>query len=222
MHRWDVSPAEAIAIQEQLRPLVRQTTTFALEDIRTVAGVDVSYRDVARAAVVVLARPGLERIDQSIALRPSTFPYVPGLFSFREAPAVLDALARLQRPPDLLICDGHGYAHPRRFGLACHLGVYLDRPCIGCAKSRLVGTHAAPGPNPGDWTPLVDDGETIGAVLRTKRETKPLYVSVGHRIDLAMAVAVVLDCLRGYRLPEPTRLADILAHPAAAGSPPVV
>ena len=207
---WDVSPLEAVEIQQRLRSLVRQEPAIALDAIRTVAGVDVSYKDVSRAAVVVLAFPSLEVLEQAEAVRETTFPYVPGLLSFREIPAVLDALAKLSTQPDVLICDGQGIAHPRRLGLASHLGVYLDRPTVGCAKSRLTGRYIEPGEHAGDFTPLTDRGELIGVVLRTKPRTKPLFVSVGHKMDLETAVALVLRCGRGYRLPEPTRLADKL------------
>ena len=211
MHTWDVSPEEAVAIQQRLRAHVRPTNSFTLESLRTVAGVDAAYREGGRAAVVVLSYPDMRPLEEVVASRETVFPYVPGLLSFREAPAVLDALAKLRTRPDLLIFDGQGYAHPRRLGLAAHLGVYLDMPSIGCAKSRLIGRYDEPGPNPGDRSPLVDRGEVIGAVLRTKPRTNPLFISIGHKIDLDTAVAVVLRCLRGYRLPEPTRLADRLS-----------
>ena len=211
MHNWDVSPEEAVAIQQRLRPRVQRTNGFAPESLRTVAGVDAAYREGGRAAVVVLSYPDMEPLEEVVASRETVFPYVPGLLSFREAPPVLDALAKLRTRPDLLIFDGQGYAHPRRLGLAAHLGVYLDMPSIGCAKSRLIGRYTEPGPNPGDSSPLTDHGEVIGAVLRTKPRTNPLFISVGHKIDLDTAVAVVLRCLRGYRLPEPTRLADRLS-----------
>jgi deoxyribonuclease V len=212
LHDWNVSPDEAIAIQERLRPLVQQTTSIALDQIRTVAGIDASYHEVGHAAVVVFSFPDLEIIDQATAIRESVFPYMPGLLSFREGPVVLDALAKLKQQPDLFIFDGQGYAHPRRFGLACHLGLYLDRPSIGCAKTRFIGTFEEPGPNKGDRTPLLDEDETIGMVVRTRANTKPLFISVGHKIDLPTAVEVVLRCVRDYRLPETTRAADHLAN----------
>lgn len=211
MHEWDVSVEEAEALQERLRGLVRPVNGFDPAALRTVAGIDATYSDGGRAAVVVLSFPDLAVVDQAVAERPGVFPYMPGLLAFREGPVVLDALAQLRVHPDLLIFDGYGYAHPRRCGLASHLGVYLDRPSIGCAKTRFIGSAAAPGPAPGDSAPLRDAGETIGLVLRTRRQTRPVYVSVGHRIDLPTAAGLVLRCVRGYRLPEPTRLADILA-----------
>jgi deoxyribonuclease V len=212
LHGWNVSLEEAVAIQQRLRHRVQRSPTLALDAVRTVAGIDASYKDVSRAAVVVLAFPSLEVIEQVEAIRETTFPYVPGLLSFREVPAVLDALAKLADLPDVLMCDGQGYAHPRRLGLASHLGVYLNRPSVGCAKSRLIGRYEEPGPNSGDRSPLVDHGEVIGAVLRTKPRTNPLFVSVGHLLDLDTVVELVLRCLRGYRLPEPTRLADKLTR----------
>ncbi len=210
-HPWDVSVEEAIAIQQRLRPLIQESQSIALDQVRTVAGVDASYRDVGQAAIVVFSFPALEIVDQATAARESVFPYVPGLLSFREGPVVLDAMEKLRVQPDLLIFDGQGYAHPRRFGLACHLGLYLDRPSIGCAKTRLIGTYQEPGPRKGDCSPLLDEGETIGMVVRTRPHTNPLFVSVGYKIDLPTAVEAVLRCVRGYRLPETTRAADHLA-----------
>lgn len=211
MHNWNVTPGEAISLQNQLRSRVQQTNSFALDEIKTVAGVDASYGEEGRAAVVVLSFPDLQRVDQATVTGRSTFPYIPGLLSFREVPLVVEALARLQVKPDLLIADGQGYAHPRRFGLACHLGVLLDIPAIGCAKTRLIGTYTEPGPNPGDRSPLLDHGEVIGMVVRSKARTRPLFVSIGHKIDLPTAVTIVLQCIRGYRLPETTRAAHHLA-----------
>lgn len=211
MHEWDVSPEEAIAIQKRLRSRVSLAPSFRLTDLRTVAGVDASYGDVNRAAVVVFSFPDLVVLESAVALRESVFPYVPGLLSFREIPAVLDALDKLKTTPDVLICDGQGYAHPRRLGLASHLGVYLDRPAVGCAKSRLVGTYTEPGPAVGDRSPLVHRGEVVGVVLRSKPRTNPLFVSPGNKVDIETSISLVLACLRGYRLPEPTRLADKLS-----------
>ncbi len=216
-HPWDVSPDQAVAIQQRLRaelPKI-EPAPITLDEIRTVAGVDVSYREVGRAAIVVFAFPSLELIEQVTATREVTFPYVPGLLSFREGPVVLAAYERLNTQPDLLMFDGQGYAHPRRLGLARHLGAYLGRPSVGCAKSRLTGTYAEPGPEPGAWSPLMRGREEIGRVVRTKARTKPLFVSVGYRITLPLAVEIVLSCTRGYRLPEPTRIADRLTKQLA-------
>ncbi len=185
-----------------------------LEPVRHIAGVDVGFEDkgrITRAAVVVLAFPGLQLHEQAISRISTRFPYVPGYLSFRELPAVLQALEQLACKPDLLLCDGQGLAHPRRFGLACHLGVLTDMPSIGVAKSRLIGTHEELPAEKGQWVPLKDNGETIGAVVRTRTNVSPLYVSIGHRISLATAVDYVLRCTTRFRLPETTRTAHRLA-----------
>jgi len=212
MHPWDLTAAEAIALQLQLAAQVQRTNGFVPDQLRTVAGVDVSYTDISRAAVVLLSYPDLQLLDQATAVRATAFPYIPGLLSFRELPAALDALAKLRVPPDLLIADGQGIAHPRRFGVASHLGVLTGIPTIGCAKSRLTGRYVDPGPLPGDASPLLaGQDEVIGTVVRSKLRTRPLFISIGHKIDLTTALSLVLRCLRGYRLPEPTRLADKLS-----------
>ena len=183
--------------------------------VRLVAGADLSYdrgSDRVFAAVVVLELPGLQVGERGTPRGGSPFPYIPGLLSFREGPLLLRAFRKLKRSPDLVLFDGHGTAHPRRFGIACHLGVLLDLPAVGCGKSRLVGEHGEPGRAPGAWTPLRDDGERVGAVLRTRRGVKPVYVSCGHRIGLAAAIRWTLRCCKGYRLPEPTRQAHRLAN----------
>jgi len=214
-HPWDLSVDEARALQPQLAARVVAETTFDPAAVQTVAGVDVGFcGDVARAAVVVLSFPGLEPVDYSLGEAPVTFPYVPGLLTFREGPSVLAALERLATWPDLFLFDGQGIAHPLRIGLAAHLGVILDRPSIGCAKSRLTGQHDEPGEAVGDWVPLRDGEEIIGAVVRSRARVKPLYVSVGHRVDLPTAIDFVLGCTRGYRLPETTRY----AHKVAGGA----
>jgi deoxyribonuclease V len=211
-HRWDVTPAQARLIQEAGRALV--VAEDRLDPIGRVAGVDVGFEQggtVARAAVAVLEFPSLAPVASAVARRPAAFPYVPGLLSFREIPAILDALERLDAPPDLLVCDGQGLAHPRRFGLACHLGVLTGLPSLGAAKSRLLGEHGPLPPERGAWAPLVDRGETVGAVLRTRAGVAPLYVSIGHRVSLARAVGLVLALAPRYRLPETTRRAHRLA-----------
>lgn len=211
-HPWKVEPAEAMKIQQQLRAKVSKEST--LTTVQTVAGVDVGFEGgIARAAVVVLKYPELVPIAQSVAELEVQFPYIPGLLSFREAPPVLAAFKELQTEPDLVIFDGQGLAHPRRMGLASHLGVIVDMPSIGCAKSRLCGAYEEPDPERGSYTYLFDEGEIIGAVVRTRTDVKPLYVSIGHRIDLETAIEYVLNCCRGYKLPETTRY----AHRAAAG-----
>lgn len=212
-HRWDLSPGEAVALQRQLASLVETDDRLTLP-VERVAGVDAGFEDggqTTRAAVAVLAFPGLTLVEQAVVRQPTCFPYVPGLLSFREAPAVLAAFAKLRQAPDLVLVDGHGLAHPRRCGIACHLGLLLDRPCIGVGKTRLVGEHAEPANDKGAWTPLIHRGETIGAVLRSRRGVKPIYVSVGHRLSLASAIAWTLACTPRYRLPETTRQAHRLA-----------
>ncbi len=212
IHRWDVSPREAIAIQQRLRELVRLEDCF--DEVKRVAGVDVGFEQgntVTRAAVAVLDFPGLELVDRSIVRQPTRFPYVPGLLSFREAPAVLEALRQLRESPDLLLVDGQGIAHPRRFGIACHLGVLSGIPSIGVAKSRLVGHHEEVPDERGSWVPLEDKGEIIGAVLRSRKGVRPLYVSPGHCVTLATAIEYVMACVTRYRLPETTRWAHRLA-----------
>ncbi len=211
-HPWDLSPAQARETQQRLSRLVE--TTDRLGDIATVAGVDVGFDNsnaLTRAAVVVLSFPGLELREQALVTEPTRFPYVPGLLSFREAPAILAALAELEHLPDVLVCDGQGLAHPRRFGIACHLGVLTELPSVGVAKKRLVGAHEEPGNMKGDWVPLTHEGETIGAVVRSRAGVKPIYVSSGHRVSLETAVGLVMECTTRYRLPETTRHADRLA-----------
>lgn len=213
VHPWDLTPRDAIALQNRLRDRVGASDDLP-ERIDYVAGVDVGFEDggrVTRAAVAVLRYPELTLADQSIARLPTAFPYVPGLLSFRELPAVLDAVRRLSVRPDLFLCDGQGLAHPRRFGIACHLGVLLDAPSIGVAKTRLCGTFREPPDQRGAWTLLYDDDEVIGGVLRTREKVKPLFVSVGHRVALETAVHWVLACTIRYRLPETTRQAHRLA-----------
>ncbi len=209
---WPTDTAGAIAIQTRLRSQVITTNQF--ESIKTVAGIDAGFEQagtITRAAVVVLQLPELTLLEQAIAYRPTTFPYVPSLLSFREMPTVLDALRQLSLEPDLILCDGAGIAHPRRLGIASHLGVLIDKPTIGVAKSRLLGTHDELPPEKGGWVPLMDRGERIGAVLRSRTGTRPLYISAGYRISLETAIDYVLQCTPKYRLPETTRLADRLA-----------
>ena len=218
-HAWEISPAEAIAIQQQLRGEVEREDR--LGPVVHVAGVDVGFEEggtITRAAVAVLGFPSLELVDHAIFRAPTCFPYVPGLLSFREVPAVIGALEKLTVIPDLLLCDGQGIAHPRRFGIASHLGLLCDIPSIGVAKTRLIGEYAEPPDQRGASVPLLDHGETIGAVLRTRVGVKPLYISIGHRIGLATALDYVMACVTRYRLPETTRW----AHRLASGSPPAI
>ena len=190
--------------------------TFDPGAVTTVAGVDVGFKgELAQAAIVVLSFPDLEPLDSCLAEVPVTFPYRPGLLAFREGPAVLAAIDKLGGRPDVWLFDAQGLAHPRRLGLASHLGVLLDQPSIGCAKSVLIGRHSPPGNERGEWADLISRGEVIGSVVRTRPGSRPVVVSIGHRIDLPTARQLVLACSRGYRLPEPTRL----AHHVAGGRP---
>jgi len=211
-HEWPLTAEEAIAIQQKLSPEV--ITEDRLGTVNYVAGVDVGFEEsgsISRAAVAVLSFPELELKESAIARRPTTFPYVPGFLSFREIPAVLDALEKVSITPDLILCDGQGIAHPRRFGLACHLGLLADVPTIGVAKSWLIGQYGELPNERGEWKPMRHRGEIIGAVLRTRNGVKPVYVSSGHRVSLPTAIDYVLRCTPKYRLPETTRIADKLA-----------
>ena len=218
-HRWDLTPIEAIALQSELRG--RVVCEDRIGEVQCVAGIDVGFEDemrTARSAVVVLEFPGLQLLDWVVARAAVRFPYVPGLLSFREAPVVLQAFERLHVIPDLILYDGSGVAHPRRFGIASHLGLLLDTPTIGVAKTRLIGEHPHAPKRKGKWVPLTDQNELIGAVLCTRDDVKPLYVSVGHRVSLATAVRYVLACITRYRLPETTRWAHRLASGLAPPS----
>ncbi|MBI2312275.1 MAG: deoxyribonuclease V [Betaproteobacteria bacterium] len=210
-HRWDLTPKEAAALQQKLRDEV--IAEDRLGEVRLVAGLDAGFDDknTARAAVAVLSFPELELVEQAIARVPVTFPYVPGLLSFRELPALIAALEKLQHLPDLLLDDGQGIAHPRRFGIASHLGVITGIPTIGVAKTRLIGEHGPVPKRRGAWTSLMDGDETIGAVLRTRSGVKPLYISIGHKVSLDTAIRCVMACCTRYRLPETTRWAHRLA-----------
>ncbi|MGG6297208.1 deoxyribonuclease V [Leptolyngbya sp. AN02str] len=222
LHPWNLEPQAAIALQKQLCHHI--ITTDDVGDVRYVAGIDVGFEDqgaTTRAAVAVLRFPELTLHEWAIARRPTEFPYIPGLLSFREVPTVLQALEQLQVTPDLLLCDGQGTAHPRRFGIACHVGLLTNLPAVGVGKSLLVGKHAAVPESKGEWVPLIHHNATIGAVLRTRQGTKPLYISPGHRISLETAIAFVLRCTTKYRLPETTRHAHKLASGPAPDQPSV-
>jgi len=214
LHNWQVTIDQARAIQHRLVNLV--STKNEIVSPQLIAGVDISAptaHGIATGAVVVLGYPQLSLLEVKVAEQKISFPYVPGFLSFRELPSILSACEKILKEPDLILVDGQGIAHPRRFGLASHLGLLLDTPAIGCAKSRLCGTHEPVEDSAGSFAELRDGNEIIGAVLRTKDRVKPLYVSVGHKTDLEAAISWVLECCRGYRVPEPTRL----AHLAAAG-----
>ncbi|MCG6659350.1 deoxyribonuclease V [Halomonas campisalis] len=219
LHDWDLAPREAIALQRRLAGRVERADR--LGPVRHIAGVDIGFEaqgEITRAAVVVLAWPGAPGgefavVEEALHREPTRMPYVPGLLSFREVPAALAAFEQLTVRPDLVMVDGQGIAHPRRLGVASHLGLWLDLPTIGVAKSRLCGRHGEPGPERGDWSPLTDgpEDEVIGAVLRSRAGVKPIFVSPGHRLSLTTALHWVTACLGRTKLPEPTRLADRLA-----------
>ncbi|MFI1461084.1 endonuclease V [Nocardia carnea] len=211
MHEWVVSEDEAVAIQQRLRSQVVVGDDHG--PVRRVAGLDVAYRDpdIAVGVVTVLDAESLTVLDQAVVRERIDFPYISGLFAFREVPALTRALEKLTVEPDALVCDGHGLAHPRRFGLAAHLGVLTGLPSIGVAKNSY-GEAGTPGPDRGDWSPIIADGEIVGRVLRTQREIKPVYVSVGHRFTLDSACDLVLRLAPRYRLPETTRTADHLGR----------
>jgi len=208
------SPAEAVLMQQELRGRVTLESVFDdISDIKTIAGVDVSHdkSDISHAAIVLLVMPSFVVLESLRVSAPTEFPYVPGLLSFREIPVILEALSRLKITPDLLMVDGQGIAHPRRLGIAAHLGVVTDLPAVGVAKSRLTGKYDSPGLDKGSYSPLTSGTERIGTVLRSKVKCLPLFISPGHKIDQEQALAITLKCLTRYRLPEPTRLADKLS-----------
>jgi deoxyribonuclease V len=214
LHGWQITALEAKQIQLELASQVSHKSNPIKP--RFIGGVDISAPNpegIARAAAVILSYPELQIVETKTIEDKPNFPYIPGLLSFREAPLILTACEQLSIKPDLLIVDGQGIAHPRRFGIASHLGLILNTPTIGCAKSRLCGTHSPVASQAGDYADLIDNGEIIGVALRSKVGTKPLYISIGHMIDLSMAIHWVMNCCRGYRLPEPSRL----AHLAASG-----
>jgi deoxyribonuclease V len=210
LHSWDLTPKEAVALQRELAG--RIDIKRAVKKCELIAGADCSYSRGSPkfyAAVVVLRMSDWSIVETQGIVGESPFPYVPGLLSFREAPIVLQAFAKLKAKPDAVMCDGQGYAHPRRLGLACHLGLWLGMPTIGCAKTRLIGEHDEPGPNAGDTSKLLHNDELIGHVVRTKNKTKHVYVSPGHLINLKSAVRLTLQSCNGYRIPEPTRQAHL-------------
>lgn len=217
LHAWNLAPREAIALQVQLAK--RLELTDRIDPVRHIAGVDIGFEDqgaTTRAAVVVLrwdpsAAPDLAVVEEVVHREPTRMPYIPGLLSFREIPAALGAFEKLSVTPELVMVDGQGIAHPRRLGVAAHLGLWLDLPTIGIAKSRLTGRHAEVGEARGDWVPLTAGGEVIGAVLRSRAKVKPVFVSPGHRLCLDTSLRWVMGCLGATKLPEPTRLADRLA-----------
>lgn len=226
LHRWDLSPSEAIRIQEALKERIR--LRFPKISIQRIAAGDVAYDrsgHILYGAFLLFSYPDLILLERSWAKRKVTFPYIPGLLTFREAPALLQAFHRLTSSPDLILLDGQGIAHPRRMGIAAHLGLLLNRPSIGCGKSRLVGRHENPGEAFGCSVPLKEGEEIIGAVVRTRVGVRPIYVSPGHKMDVEHSVRLILSLCRGYRIPEPLRQAHIFVNSlkspkAEAKSPP--
>jgi deoxyribonuclease V len=213
MHSWDVSPQRAVEIQKELAARVR-VEPLAREP-RTIAGADISFNkfsDVIFAGIVVLDLQNLQVLERAGVTTTAKFPYVPGLLSFREMPALIEAWGKLEQKPDVLVMDGQGLAHPRRVGVACHAGLWFDVPALGCAKSVLVGKFDDPPLERGHWSPMLHRGETIGAALRTKNKVQPVYVSPGHKIDLESALKLMLRCDGGYRVPEPTRQAHLFVN----------
>ena len=212
LHEWNLQQDEAKALQRELaRQVIR---VDQLDEVKHIAGVDMAINEesgMARAAVVLLAYPTLDVVEQHVYEEPLRMPYIPGLLSFREIPCIMGAFDLLKQQPELVMVDGQGIAHPRRLGIASHLGLWLELPTIGCAKSILTGHHEALSEEAGAWVPLKANNEVIGAVVRTRTRVKPMIISLGHRISLETSLQYVLDCCRGYRLPEPTRLADKLS-----------
>ena len=218
LHDWALTPREAVELQKSLRAGVRVAPLS--HKVETVAGADISfdkYSPVLFAGIVVLRLPTLEVVEEVGIVSEARFPYVPGLLSFRESPSVLEAWSKLKTEPDAVMFDGQGIAHPRRVGIASHVGLHVKRPTFGCAKSVLVGKYEEPAPERGNWTPLTDKGETVGAALRTKNRVQPIFVSPGHLIDLEGAISLTLACDGGYRQPEPTRRAHLLVNALRRG-----
>lgn len=218
LHDWALTPRAAVELQKELRAEVRVTPLA--RPVKTIAGADISFNKFSTtiyAGLVVLALPSLEVIEEVGVVSETRFPYVPGLLSFREAPSVLEAWEKLKTEPDAVMFDGQGIAHPRRIGIASHVGLILERPTLGCAKSVLVGKYEEPERTRGAWTEMIDKGEIIGAALRTKTNVQPIFVSVGHLIDLAGAINLTLLCDGGYRQPEPTRRAHLLVNALRRG-----
>jgi len=209
LHPWDIKPKEAMTIQMDLRKRIELQDSF--NEIRVIAGADVSFdrkKNESYGGVITYSFPELKEIERRGAIKKVSFPYIPGLLAFREAPVLLEAFASLRTEPDVIMFDGQGFAHFRRMGIATHMGILLNKPAIGCAKSRLIGTFEEPGENSGCYSPLVDSGQTVGVVLRTRKQIHPIFVSQGNKISLKSCIEIVLKCLDGYRVPKPTREAD--------------
>jgi deoxyribonuclease V len=221
LHDWTMTPREAVELQRSLRERVRLQPLR--KQIKTIAGADISFNKfspVVYAGLVVMRLPSLEVIEEVGVVSETRFPYVPGLLSFRESPSVLEAWARLKTEPDAVMFDGQGIAHPRRVGIASHVGLIVNRPTLGCAKSVLVGKYEEPDEERGHWTELIDKNEVVGAALRTKTKVQPIFVSPGHLIDLEGAIKLTLESDGGYRQPEPTRRAHLLVNALRRGERP--
>lgn len=218
LHSWDVSPEEAIKIQNEMRNLVKIENLQS--QIRYIAGADISFdkgSNTVYAGIVVLKFPELVEVDRSLLITEVNFPYIPGLLSFRESPALIKAWEKIKIIPDVVIIDGQGIAHPRRFGIASHFGVLIDKPTIGCAKSLLVGKYKEPDEKAGSYSYLYDSGEIIGVALRTRDNVQPVFVSIGHKITLDESIEIIMQSIRGYRIPEPTRQAHMLVNALRRG-----
>lgn len=223
LHEWNLSPTEAVALQQQLRSQIRIGPL--IKTPQTIAGCDISFNkfeETVYAGIVVLNLETLETIEEAGVVSTATFPYIPGLLSFREIPSLLEAWAKLKTEPDVVMFDGHGIAHPRRIGIASHGGLFLNRPAFGCGKSVLVGKYDEPAPERGSWSPMIHYKDVVGAALRTKNKVNPVYVSPGHLIDLETAISLTLQCDGGrrgfgYRIPEPTRRAHNLVNALRKG-----
>ncbi|CUT00037.1 endonuclease V [Candidatus Kryptobacter tengchongensis] len=218
LHSWDVSPEEAIKIQNEMRNLVKIENLQS--QIRYIAGADISFdkgSNTVYAGIVVLKFPELVEVDRSLLITEVNFPYIPGLLSFRESPALIKAWEKIKIIPDVVIIDGQGIAHPRRFGIASHFGVLIDKPTIGCAKSLLVGMYKEPDEKAGSYSYLYDSGEIIGVALRTRDNVQPVFVSIGHKITLDESIEIIMQSIRGYRIPEPTRQAHMLVNALRRG-----
>lgn len=211
LHSWEVSPQEAIKIQKDLKSNISLKKSFSKID--KIAGADVSYyKNKMIAGIVILKFPQLDIIEKKSSVSSVNFPYIPGLLTFREGPSLLEAFKKIKTTPDVILFDGQGIAHPRRMGIATHLGLFLGKPTIGCAKSRLSGIYTSVGEEKGDYALLKEGEEVLGAVLRTRRRVKPVFISPGHKIDLLNSIAVILKCIVKYRLPVPVREAHIFVN----------
>lgn len=207
LHPWKVTPKEAVKIQVELRE--RVTFQDAFSEVKVIAGADVAFdKEEGCGGVIVYTFPGLQEIERRGVRKKVDFPYIPGLLAFREAPVLLEAFAAIQTEPDLILFDGQGIAHFRRMGIATHMGILLNKPTIGCAKSRLMGSYEEPAVEAGSYSPLIDGGQTVGVVLRTRRQVQPIFISQGNKISLETCIDIVLKCVDGYRIPKPTREAD--------------